>query len=72
MPEPKEQYSPLSVRGAFVVHFRLNSDVEGGELAGRIEHIASGQLAHFTSVEELLTFIGQVLAGVRAVSSEES
>lgn len=72
MPELKEQHSPLSVRGAFVMHLRLSSDVAGGELAGRIEHVASGQLAHFTSLEELLTFIGRVLASTRTTAAEET
>jgi hypothetical protein len=71
MPEPKQHYSPLSVHGAFVVHFRLSSDVARGELAGRAEHIASGQLAHFTSLEELLAFVGRILTNVRAAPPEE-
>lgn len=71
MPEPKAQYSPLSVQGAFVVHFRLSSDVARSELAGRVEHIVSGQLAHFTSSEELLAFIGRILASVSVASLEE-
>jgi hypothetical protein len=71
MPEPKAQYSPLSVQGAFVVHCRLSSDVARGELAGRVEHIASGQLAHFTSLEELLAFIGRILASMRVARLEE-
>jgi hypothetical protein len=72
MPEPKAQYSPLSVHGTFVVHFRLSTDVAHNELAGRIEHIASGQLAHFTSLEELLAFIGRILVSVSAAPLEET
>jgi hypothetical protein len=63
--EPEGQ-APLSVHWAFVVHFRVNSDVAQGRFAGRIEHVVSGQSAHFTSLEELLAFIAQVLAAIRA------
>ena len=33
---------------------------------GRVEHVVSGQMTHFHSVEELLVFIVRVLAGVSA------
>jgi hypothetical protein len=58
--------APLSVHCAFVVHFRVNSDVTQGRLAGRVEHVVSGQSVHFASLEELLAFMAQVLATVRA------
>ncbi len=64
--------SPISVQRAFVVHFRSNSDVASNVLAGRVEHMASGQLTHFTSLEELLAFIGHVLSSERAASSQET
>ncbi len=48
------------------MHFRTTSDVTHGRVAGRVEHVASGQVAHFSSLEELLAFMGQVLATVRA------
>jgi hypothetical protein len=40
--------------GAFVVQFRTNTDFEQGPVEGRVEHVASGRTAHFTSIEELL------------------
>ena len=58
--------APLSVHWAFVVHFRTNTDVCRGQIAGRVEHVVSGQSMHFDSLEELLAFIDQVLAHVRA------
>ena len=58
--------APLSVHWAFVVHLRTNSDVLHGHIAGRVEHVVSGQSIHFDSLEELLAFIDQVLANVRA------
>jgi hypothetical protein len=66
VPQDIEGPAPLSVHYAFVVHFRVNSDVAQGRVAGRIEHVISGQAAHFASLEELLAFIARVLSTVRA------
>jgi hypothetical protein len=66
MPQDTEGQAPLSVHRAFVVHFRVDSDVTQGRVAGRVEHIASGQAAHFASLEELLAFVARVLATIRA------
>ena len=48
---------PLTPRHAFVVHFRSDADVERAIKSGRVEHVLSGQAAHFDSVEELLRFV---------------
>ena len=32
------------------------------QMSGRVEHVVSGQSAHFASLEELLAFIARVLA----------
>ena len=40
--------------GAFVVQFRTATDFERGRVEGRVEHVASGQTAHFESASELL------------------
>jgi hypothetical protein len=66
MPHQQPEKAPLSVHHAFVVHFRVNSNVARGRLTGRVEHVVSGQSAHFDSLEELLAFIDQVLPTVRA------
>ena len=58
--------SPLSPHRAFVVQFRTETDVARGCVKGRVEHVMSGQAAHFASVEELLAFIERVLATMRA------
>ena len=58
--------SPLSPYRAFVVQFRSETNVAGGYVTGRVEHVVSGQATHFASVEELLAFIEHVLATVRA------
>ena len=58
--------SPLSLYRAFVVQFRAEAKVTHGRYAGRVGDMVSGQATHFASVEELLAFIGRVLATVRA------
>ena len=62
MPQDTEESAPLSVHYAFVVHFWTNSDVTQGRVAGRVEHVVSGQSTHFDSLEELLAFMARVLA----------
>ena len=55
-----------SVHSACVVQFRADTAVEQGHLAGRVEHVVSGQAADFQSLEPLLAFIAQVLRAERA------
>jgi hypothetical protein len=45
--------------GAFVVQFRTGTDFAHGRVEGRVEHIASGRIAHFTSIEELCEAFAQ-------------
>jgi len=66
MSQQQAAKAPLSVHWAFVVHFRLSTDIAQGQIAGRVEHVVSGQSTHFDSLEELLAFIGRVLANMRA------
>ena len=61
----EDRYSPshmndLQHAGAFVVQFRNSTNFERAS-AGRVEHIASGWCAHFTSAQELLTLFDRVL-----------
>jgi hypothetical protein len=48
------------------VQFRVETDLVQGHCTGRVEHVVSGQAAHFQSVEELLAFLTRVLTAVRA------
>ena len=61
MPHPDDQPGPLSVYRAFVVQFDTHTDVKRGHLAGRVEHVVSGQAIQFHSLETLLTFMAQLL-----------
>ena len=41
----------------FMVHLRLDADPARGEIAGRIQHVKSGDASHFETVEELVAFM---------------
>ncbi len=58
--------SPLLPPWAFVVQFRVETDLAQGRCTGRVEHVVSGQAAHFQSLEELVAFLTRVLTAVRA------
>jgi hypothetical protein len=61
MMPPADNPAHLSVHWAFVVQFQVDTAVEQGHLAGRVEHVVSGQAADFQSLDTLLAFIAQVL-----------
>lgn len=58
LPSP-QPYAPLKPGLAFVV--QLQSPVQDcpEQLAGRVEHIASGQTLRFASLDELCAFFGK-------------
>jgi hypothetical protein len=55
---------------AFVVQFRAGTDVAAGQCDGRLEHVASGRVTHFQSLEELPALLKQWLTDLRAVPRE--
>ena len=61
MPQDAAGQPPLSVHRAFVVHFRLSTNIARGPIEGRVEHVVSGQSTHFDSLGELLAFMARVL-----------
>lgn len=46
---------------AFVIQFRPETDIESGRFEGKVEHIASFKATRFHSLDELLSFIANVL-----------
>ena len=46
---------------AFVVQLHSETDVAQSEVRGRAEHIVSGQVTYFQTVEELAQFMVHVL-----------
>ena len=69
MMPPAHNPAHFSVHWAFVVQFQSDTAVEQGHLAGRVEHVVSGQAMTFQSLETLLAFITQVLRAERDGSS---
>ena len=62
MPQPKPS---LPTDRAFVVQFRAQPTGASSPYVGRVEHLVSGQVARFHSLEELLTFMTRVLTEVQ-------
>jgi hypothetical protein len=55
------QRPTLPTDRAFVVQVHADAAVGQGQVWGRVEHIVSGRTTHFQSVEDLVTFMVQVL-----------
>jgi hypothetical protein len=55
---------PLPTTRAFVVQLRAQPPGTPFAWDGRVEHVVSGQAAHFHALEELVAFIIRVLADV--------
>jgi len=51
---------------AFVVQFYADTDLDTTHMAGRVEHVVSGQAGHFHSLTTLLSFISRVLVEKKA------
>lgn len=41
----------------FVVHLRVDADPDRGVFRGRIQHVRSGDAAHFDTLDELAVFL---------------
>jgi hypothetical protein len=54
----------LPTNRVFVVQFRTQPAGAPSRYDGRVEHLVSGQVARFHSLEELLAFMIRVLADV--------
>lgn len=61
-PSQPASEAPLPAGRAFVVQLRSQSDPSAGLFVGRVEHVASGDSARFSSAEGLLAFMTRVLA----------
>jgi len=55
---------PAPRDAAFVVHLVEAAGDSGGHATGRVEHVTTGRAAHFTSADDLLRFMREVLATV--------
>lgn len=54
---------------AFVVQFRAATEVPSRQCAGRVEHLVSGQAAHFESWEQCRHFIEETLANIEGATA---
>ncbi len=69
-PNARSNYCPFLMEGwqykaAFVVQFGRETDIKAGRFEGRVEHVASSKATRFHSLDELLTFIANMLIEVR-------
>ena len=71
MMPPADNPAPLSVTRAFVVQLRADTVVEQRHLAGRVEHVVSGQATGFEALETLLAFMARVLRADRERPAEQ-
>jgi hypothetical protein len=53
--------SMLSVHRAFVVHLGAGGGPGRRRFSGRVEHLSSGESAHFSSLKGLLAFFAAIL-----------
>ena len=52
----------LPANRAFVVQLHVDAEPARGDFRGRVEHLASYQVIHFSSVEELMAFMARILS----------
>jgi hypothetical protein len=60
----KPSQPTLPTNHAFLVQLCAQSPETMMAWEGRVEHVVSGQVTHFHALEELLTFMQNVLAGM--------
>jgi hypothetical protein len=61
-----DQHASLPPHYAFVVQFAADTQVESGQIHGRVEHVVSRRATHFASLETLLVFMARVLRDLAA------
>jgi hypothetical protein len=61
MTDQTEQFGEWTPERAFVVKFRTAANVEEQATSGRVEHITSGKVSPFASMEDLWSFLMLVL-----------
>jgi hypothetical protein len=57
---------PFLPSHAFVVQIHADTQVEAGQLTGRVEHLVSRQAVAFQSLEALLAFMARILRELRS------
>jgi hypothetical protein len=62
---------PFPARRAFVVQFSAQANVAMDKFAGRIEHVVTGHVRRFQTLEELLVGLVQMLDALGTTPPEE-
>jgi hypothetical protein len=64
--DPLQPPTALPYAKAFVVQFVSETESHLGNARGRVEHLQTGRRSRFSSIEELVTRIRAMLAGLEA------
>ena len=68
MVQRKARQPPLLPTHTFVVQLHPDTQVETGQITGRIEHLVSRHATMFESLDALFAFIARMLQEVRTTS----
>ena len=67
---PSTSQPSLPTNRAFAVQLHAEAKMEQGEFRGRVEHVVSMRATHFDSLEELATFMVQIVTTLAEDDSE--
>ncbi len=67
---PATTHASLPADRAFVVQIRADADLSRGDVRGRIEHVTSGSVTVFESLEQLLGSMRAAVAGTKSFVNE--
>ena len=71
MTQDDSRHAWLPPERAFVVQFYADTIFDAAHMAGRVEHVVSGQVGHFHSLATLLSFMTRVLVEGEMVGEAE-
>jgi hypothetical protein len=71
MTQDNRRLAWLPPERAFVVQFYADTILDTAHMAGRVEHVVSGQVGHFHSLATLLSFMTRVLVEGEMVGEAE-
>ena len=71
MPQTSRPGPLLPTERAFVVQFAAETAVGCGRFVGRVEHVVSGQVGRFHTLDALLAYMVQVLTALDTAPEED-
>ena len=71
MTQDDSRHTWLPPERAFVVQFYADTMFDAAHMAGRVEHVVSGEVGHFHSLATLLSFITDRLVERETVGDTE-